>query len=265
MKFFAILTAILLLARVAGPAQVPAGQTDAESYKFSVRSNLVFLPTRVQSKKGETIYGLQPEQFIVEDNGVRQSVQIDEGPDSSGVSLVVAIQCSRSATSEFNKIRGLGAMIGAIVGAAPHEVSIVSYGAGPYLLGDFSSRADAVGLALSKLKRCDDYGAASIDTVDYAINLLKRRPNHYRRAILLIGETRDHGSRAKLDEVVAELGSQGDQRAASAGSAFVTATIRHPRRRPRLHRRPTHPRPRTSNPTMRRSLLCLSCPRKFYC
>jgi VWFA-related protein len=206
MKFFAILTAILLLARVAGPAQVPAGQTDAESYKFSVRSNLVFLPTRVQSKKGETIYGLQPEQFIVEDNGVRQSVQIDEGPDSSGVSLVVAIQCSRSATSEFNKIRGLGAMIGAIVGAAPHEVSIVSYGAGPCLLGDFSSRADAVGLALSKLKRCDDYGAASIDTVDYAINLLKRRPNHYRRAILLIGETRDHGSRAKLDEVVAELG-----------------------------------------------------------
>jgi hypothetical protein len=46
--------------------------------KFSVRSNLVSLPSRVQNKKGETIYGLRPEQFLVEDNGVRQTVNVDE-------------------------------------------------------------------------------------------------------------------------------------------------------------------------------------------
>jgi hypothetical protein len=61
-------------------------------------------------------------------------------------------------------------------------------------------------LALSKLKPCGDYHAVSIDAVSFAINMLRRRQNHYRRAILLISETRDHGSRAKLDEVVAELG-----------------------------------------------------------
>jgi VWFA-related protein len=196
---FTTVAAILLIADLAA-AQEP--QND----KFTVRSNLVFLPTRVQSKSGETIYGLKPEQFMVEDNGVRQSVKIDEDPESSGVSLVVAVQCSRSASTEFSKLKGLGAMIGAIVGDAPHEVSIVSYGAGPYLLSDFSRRSDAVRLALVKLRSCSDYGAAAIDTVDYAINALKRRPNHYRRAILLIGETRDHGSHAKLQDVVAELG-----------------------------------------------------------
>ena len=181
-------------------------QTDADNNKFTTRSNLVFLPTRVQSRRGDTIYGIKPEQFVVEDNGVRQSVQVEEDPDSSGLSLVVAVQCSRSADSEFSKLKGLGAMIDGIVGDAPHEVSILSYGAGPRVLSGFSDSSDAVRLGLSRLKPCDDYGAAAIDTVYSAIDMLKRRPNHYRRAILLIGETRDHGSRSKLHEVVAELG-----------------------------------------------------------
>ena len=36
--------------------------------------------------------------------------------------------------------------------------------------------------------------------------MLHRRASPYRRAILLISETRDHGSKAKLDEVARELG-----------------------------------------------------------
>jgi VWFA-related protein len=177
-----------------------------EASKFSVRSNLVFLPTRVQDKSGETVYGLRAEQFIVEDNGVRQVVNVDEDPESSGLSLVVAIECGRSAPIEFKKLKGLGAMIGGIVGDAQHEVAIVSYGAGPYLLSDFSRSSDAVTAGLKKLKDCGSNYAATIDAVSYAIEMLKRRKTHYRRAILLIGETRDHGSKAKLDEVVAELG-----------------------------------------------------------
>ncbi len=189
-----------------GNANSSPGQTEAQNYKFTAHSSLIFLPTRVQSKRGETIYGLKPEQFIVEDNGVRQSVRIDEDPDSWGVSLVVAVQCSRSAPLEFNKLKGLGAMIDAIVGDAPHEVAILSFGEKPYVLDDFSSSPEAIPLALSKLAPCGDFHAASIDAVYYAINILRRRPDHYRRAILLISETRDHGSRSKLHEVVADLG-----------------------------------------------------------
>jgi hypothetical protein len=74
------------------------------------------------------------------------------------------------------------------------------------VLGDFSRSPEATRLALSRLKPCGDFHAASIDAVYYAINMLKRRQSHYRRAILLISETRDHGSRSKLHEVVAELG-----------------------------------------------------------
>ena len=184
----------------------PAAQTSGDNYKITVRSNLVFLPTRVQTRNGETIYGLKADQFIVEDNGVRQSVRIEEDPDSTGLSLVVVIQCSRSADKEFNKFKGLGAMIDEIVGEAPHEVAVVSYGEGIYTLGNFTSNSDDVRRSLSRLKECGDYSAVTIDAVEYAITMLKGRKNHFRRAVLLISEGRDHGSRAKLRDVVAELG-----------------------------------------------------------
>jgi len=184
----------------------PAKSGQNENYKFRANSDLIFLPTVVQKKNGEIIYNLKPEQFIVEDNGVRQSVSVEEDPDSSGMSLVVAVQCGRSAPAEFSKLKGLGTMIEAIVGDAPHEVAIVSYGEVPYLLGDFSNNSAAVRGALAKLKPCGAFHAASIDAAYYAMAMLNRRQSHYRRAILLVSETRDHGSRSKLHEVVAELG-----------------------------------------------------------
>src|SRR5581483_6960379 len=95
------LVALLFVCPLAG-RQSPAAP---DSVKFTVHSNLVLLPTLVRTKAGETIYGLKAEQFIVEDNGVRQVVQLDEEPDSAGLSLVVLIQCSRSAPAEFSKLK----------------------------------------------------------------------------------------------------------------------------------------------------------------
>ncbi len=39
-----------------------------------------------------------------------------------------------------------------------------------------------------------DGGAAILDTVGYAVKLLEARPKDYRRVLLLVSETRDHGS-----------------------------------------------------------------------
>jgi VWFA-related protein len=201
-----ILFAPLAKGQNADISELPRGQTDAGNYKLRAHSNLVFLPTRVQSRKGETIYGLIPEEFIVEDNGVRQFVKVDEDADSAGVSLVVVVQCGRSAPMEFNKLKGLDTMIGGIVGDAPHEVAVVAYGEKPYVLDDFSRRPEAIPLALSRLKPCGDYHAVTIDAVSSAINMLKRRQNDYRHAILLVSEMRDYGSRSRLPDIVAELG-----------------------------------------------------------
>jgi hypothetical protein len=44
-----------------------------------------------------------------------------------------------------------------------------------------------------------DGGAALLDTVGYSVKLLEDRPKDYRRVLLLISETRDHGSH-EVDE-----------------------------------------------------------------
>ncbi len=183
-------------------AQLP----DQQPYTLRAESNVVLLPTQVETKHGEIIYALKPEQFVVEDNGVPQAIHLDEDTDSLGLSLVVAVQCSRSAVMEYAKLKGLGTMIDGIAGDAPREVALVSYGAEPHLLGKFSGDPDQLRIDLNDLQPCDDSAAATLDAVAFSTSLLEGRDNHYRHAILLISETRDHGSKVKPAKVIADLG-----------------------------------------------------------
>jgi VWFA-related protein len=200
-----LLPVLLFCATLRLLAQTPLA-TDDQSYTLKTQSNVVLVPTTVQTKHGEMIYELKPEQFVVEDNGVPQNVHVDEDTDSLGLSLVVVVQCSRAAGYEYPKLGGLGAMIDGIAGDAPREVAIVTYGSAPLLLGKFSNSVDAMARALAQLEPCDDPEASTLDAVAYATRLLEARQNHFRHAILLISETRDHGSTAKPAEVVAALG-----------------------------------------------------------
>ncbi len=98
-----VLFALLFCA--ATPLILHAQSTDAQpdatpSYTLRTESNVVLLPTQIETKHGEILYGLKPEQFVVEDNGVPQTIHLDEDTDSLGLSLVVAVQCSRSAVME---------------------------------------------------------------------------------------------------------------------------------------------------------------------
>jgi VWFA-related protein len=176
-------------------------------YTLKTQSNIVLVPTTVETKHGDILYELKPEQFVVEDNGVPQTIHLDQDTDALGLSLVVVVQCSRSAIMEFAKLRGLITMVDAVAGDAPREVAVVTYGSTPVLLGDFSPDPAAAAHALSQLEPCDDDpNAATLDAVSYATSLLEARQNHYRHAILLISETRDHGSEIKPAKVIAALG-----------------------------------------------------------
>jgi len=184
-----------------------AAPSQAPDPKFTARSNIVFLPTRVQAKNGDTIYGLTADQFVIEDDGVRQKVHLDQDPETEGLSLVVLVQCSRDAGEELKKMTGLATMIEAIVGGAPHEVAVIAFGRDPYILGDFSPKNVETQIALTKLRDCSSRFNATVDTVHFALGFLNTRKTRYRRAILLIGETRDHGSKSRMEDVVAELGT----------------------------------------------------------
>lgn len=185
-------------------------QTGPRSYTLESNSNLVLVPTSVAIKKGELIYGLTPQQFVVEDNGVPQTIHLDEDTDALGLSLVVVVQCSREAFAQFDNMKGLSTMVDDVIGGAPRQVAVVSYGADPTLLQDFTDSPDQLADGLGQLHPCDDGAARTLDAIDYANALFDANKatatSHNRRAILLISETRDHGSHHKPATVIANLG-----------------------------------------------------------
>ena len=174
-------------------------------YNFSTQTDLVTVPTQVTTPQGDFIYGLKGSQFVVTDNGVPRRVRLEEAPEQTGLSLAVLVQCSGAAALESAKFKGLATMIENITGAAPHEVAVLSFGAEPTLLTRFTSDPVKISAAVSAIQPCRG-GVATLDAVEYATHMLDERDNHYRRAILLISETRDHGSHATAKEVIAELG-----------------------------------------------------------
>ena len=174
-------------------------------YNLSTQTNLVTVPTQVTSAQGDFVYGLKANQFAVTDNGLPQSVHLEQVPEQTGISLVVVVQCSGSAALESAKLAGLSTMIEDITGAAPHEVAVLSYGKEPSLLSGFTANPEKITAAISAIKPCAG-GVATLDAIERAIDLMDERENHYRRVILLVSETRDHGSHATAQEVIEQLG-----------------------------------------------------------
>jgi VWFA-related protein len=202
---------VALLAADGAPAQdTPAQDTPAQDTQaqdtIHTQSNVVIVPALVKNAKGEAVYGLGAKDFVVEDDGVEQPVRLDEAAEGSAMSLVIAIQRGRRANYEFPRIRGLSAMVDPIMETGLGRVAIVEFDSQAELVQDFTSSSEKTAETLKQLQPGDG-GAAILDAVDYSVKLLEKAPRERQRVLLLISETRDHGSHeAKVDDVVAEIG-----------------------------------------------------------
>jgi VWFA-related protein len=197
---------VALLAAAGAPAQdTPAQDTQAQD-TIHTQSNVVIVPALVKNAKGEAVYGLGAKDFVVEDDGVEQPVRLDEAAEGSAMSLVIAIQRGRRANYECPRIRGLSAMVDPIMETGLGRVAIVEFDSQAELVQDFTSSSEKTAETLKQLQPGDG-GAAILDAVDYSVKLLEKAPRERQRVLLLISETRDHGSHeAKVDDVVAEIG-----------------------------------------------------------
>lgn len=183
---------------------------------------MVLVPTLVRTKAGEITYNLQANDFVIEDNGVEQDVRLDESPEQEPVSLVVAIQVGHKASSQFKRrndlslydrfyteeerkdcrkrrvpcptaIAGLSTMLSDFMDRTKGEVALVSFDSLVYQFQAFTEDASKISERLTKLTPGDD-GTAILDAVSYSARLLESRSKNRRRVILLISESRDHGS-----------------------------------------------------------------------
>jgi VWFA-related protein len=197
---------VFLLAAASGvrsqevlPQAIPSQET------IHSQSNVVAIPALVKSAQGEVVYGLTASDFVVEDDGVAQPVRMDEVAEGEPVSLVVAIQRGRRADFEFPRMRGLGAMLDPLFETGLGSVAIVEFDSHVQMAQEFTGSSEKIAWTLKSLQPGDG-GAAILDAVDYAVKLLEKVPRERQRVLLLISETRDHGSETKLEDAVAEIG-----------------------------------------------------------
>ena len=170
------------------------------------QSNVVLVPALVKDSRGHAVYGLQARDFIVEDEGVPQTVHLDEAAEAQPMSLVIAIQMGREAYREFPRIRGLSSMIQPILDEEGTLAAVVEFDSGVELSQDFTGDQRQVENILRTLQPGDG-GAAILDAVKYSLNLLDQQPAGRQRVLFLLSETRDHGSHfAKVDDVVTAIG-----------------------------------------------------------
>ena len=182
-----------------------AAPVAAQQVTLHARSNLVLVPTLVETKSGGPVFNLKASDFIVKDNGVPQTIHLDPGTDSAPMSIVVLVQTGRSAVREFHKMIGLPTMLGALAGDTRHRIAVVAFDSQPRMLLDFSSDPDAVQHAVYSIQPGDD-GAAILDSLWYAVDMLEDEPKQDQRVIVMLSETRDHGSRTPIKAVVRKIG-----------------------------------------------------------
>lgn len=192
------------------PAQTPVLSTPT----LKTESNLVIVPALVTDKAGHPVFGLKVSDFVLADNGVPQKLTLEPDTGSEPIALVVLIEAGAAnrasgwhpatngpAPDRFNT---LPIMVDALTGNVSRRIAIVGFDSGPELLQDFTSNIDrATATILDMNKNIDgDGGAAILDALQFSLDLLRGQPPQYRRAILLLSETNDRGSKTQLGDAL---------------------------------------------------------------
>ena len=187
------------------PAPLPQATAPSSSTAtFRVNSDIVLVPTLVEQKNGDVVYTLGAKDFRLTDNGVPQKIRVDDNMDTTPVSMVVCVQTGRTSPLEFDKIeQGLAPLLNLFLGTGNGRVSLVEFDSQVEFQGDWTSDTDVVQRDLEHTQEGDG-GAALLDAAGYSIEQLERQPANRRRILLLISESRDHGSKHVTPKALAE-------------------------------------------------------------
>lgn len=186
-----------------GRAQNERQQSSSQngSAPLTVRTNLVLVPALVKDKAGETVFSLTADDFQLTDDGIAQSLRLEQDTDMLPLALAVVVETGGEGASRLRDYQNVGPVLHALIGDVPHRVAVISFDSSPRLERDFTSDTQAAADAIATLRKGDP-GAAILDALSFAIGLLRKQPPEYRREVVLFSETADSGSRTILEDAV---------------------------------------------------------------
>lgn len=204
-----------------------SGQSSASSKTpaLAVRSNLVLVPALVKTKSGEVVFSLTADDFILTDNGVQQPLQLEPDTDSQPLALAVIVQTGGLGTAHLRDYRNLGPVLDAVIGGVPHLVAVIGFDSTPRLEQDFTPDTDAAASTIATLQEGDP-GAGILDALKFGIDLLRKQPSDYRRAVLLLSETVDGGSQTSFEDALRAIDDTNTS-IYSFGFSSTKAAVKH--------------------------------------
>ena len=212
------------------PAAPPAASVP-QTPALRAQSTVVLVPALVRDGNGKLVFTLKADDFRATDDGIEQKLTLDDNIGGEPLALVVAVETGGAGARRLDEYRDLNGVIAAIVGGVPHQVAVVAFDSAPHLVVDFTSDVDAADAALRDLKP-GDRGAAILDALAFSVDQLRPMPA-YRRAILLVSETLDHGSQTKIDDALRAIG---DTNTAIYSVAFSSLKASTKHEAARIHR-----------------------------
>jgi VWFA-related protein len=197
MKSACTLALLLCLAAVGARTQ----ESDRGQPALTVRSTLVEVPILVKTKKGKVVFELMADDFLLTDNGAPQRLTLDEDTDSQPLALAIVVETGGAGARHLSDYRQLDSILDALIGNVEHRIAVIGFDSTPHLLVPFTPRTSDASGQLASLDE-GDQGAAILDGIALAIAQLRIQPARYLRAILLLSETIDQGSKTTLDEAL---------------------------------------------------------------
>ena len=212
------------------PAAAPAADPASQDSAFNTQTSVVIVPALVRTRTGALVYTLKADDFKLTDNGVPQTLTLERETGGEPLALVVLVEIGGAGTRQFQKYDTiappLAPMLASIVGNVARQVAVVTFDSHQQLIQNFTGDLDEAADALRSLKpgctrqehydNCTgpdpihnkplgDNGAAILDSLEFAVDMLRPMPAGYRRAILLVSETRDRGSETTIAQGVRDL------------------------------------------------------------
>jgi VWFA-related protein len=216
---WALLLVVLLVRTGVLGAQAPEGpmapkpgqpvqqlSPDVEA-KLKVRVALVNMPVTVRDSKGDMVHDLEAKDFRVTDNGVEQKIShFDLGGDP--LSVVILIETSSRIDPILPEMRKTGILFTQTVMGPEGEAAVVGFNDAVDKLQDFTSDSDSIENGVARLETGTS-GLKLYDAMAVGVEMLSSRlpqptadkPGK-RRVMLILSETVDAGSEAKLGEVL---------------------------------------------------------------
>jgi VWFA-related protein len=170
--------------------------------QIRVSTNEVIAPVTVTDLSGDFVLDLSQKDFHIFDDGVEQTIDHwDLGGDHLAVVLV--LETSTRLHKMIPMIHGLGSILSETAMALSGEAAVITYDSTVELRQPFTRDHQAVADAIATVK-FEAPERMLYDAMDSAVQMLKDQSPRWRRIMLVVGESEDVGSTAKLGSVVRE-------------------------------------------------------------